>query len=95
MTIYLLVITLILQPGAMVWDFQDNRFKPLQLEVRQEFGLVLHSPLEARSRYEEMKARWRTIWPELGTDAELYIVDRKAGVLLRVPLPVEAAAPGP
>ena len=89
MTLYLLIITVILQPGAMVWDFQDNRFKPLQVEVRQELPIMTWSPIEARSRYEEVKARWQRIFPTMGAEAELYVVDRKAGVLLRVPLPVE------
>ena len=94
MTLYLLIITLILQPGAMVWDFQDNRFKPLQVEVREELAVTVHSPLEARARYEEVKARWTSAGLADGAEAELYIVDRKAGLLVRIPLPTDIQPSG-
>jgi len=74
----------------MVWDFQDNRFKALQIEVRQELPLAVHSTLEARHHYEEVKARWQRIWPTVGAEAELYIVDRKDGKLYRIQLPSDA-----
>ena len=43
------------------------------------------TPLNGRGNHEYADA----VWPTMGAEAELYVVDRKAGVLLRVPLPVD------